>query len=76
EKFKIYPNPANEYLTVNFPSQYKNICYIIYDLTGRKIANGKISSSKNSIALNHLAKGMYMLCIEDGKHFYYRKFVK
>jgi len=76
DQLKIYPNPANEYLTVNFPSQYKNVRYGIYDLTGRKIANGKISSSKNSIGLNHLAKGMYMLCIEDGKHFYYRKFVK
>jgi len=74
--WQVYPNPANEYLTVNFPSQYKNIRYGIYDLTGRKIANGKISSSKNSIGLYHLAKGVYMLCIEDGKHFYYRKFVK
>jgi len=72
----IYPNPAKENLTVAFPLQSKDAHYTIYDVMGREIASGKLTSSKNIISLTHLNRGMYVLQIKDEKRGYYRKFVK
>lgn len=66
EKLFIYPNPANDRLTV----QYSNVNYTeaeIYDLTGRVLIQQKIASLYGSVTLNvgDLAQGAYLVLLKD-----------
>ncbi|MBP7369729.1 MAG: T9SS type A sorting domain-containing protein, partial [Paludibacteraceae bacterium] len=58
----IYPNPVKNKLTIeNGVGMIKNVQ--IFDISGRKIANGKLSDGK-SIDVSFLSAGMYILKIE------------
>jgi len=58
----IYPNPVKNKLTIeNGVGMIKNVQ--IFDISGRKIANGKLSDDK-SIDVSFLSAGMYVLKIE------------
>jgi hypothetical protein len=67
---KVYPNPFDESVNVEFynPSENKNVTIEIYDLTGRMVYNrnvGNVIPGKNNIILQSLNKnmspGVYML---------------
>jgi len=62
---KVYPNPANEAFVVE--SSDNNITYTLYTATGQLIATSKTESAtqRHSIAVTHLADGMYLLRIES-----------
>lgn len=64
----VYPNPASDYLHVNFDSdQY---IYEITEVTGKIISIGKSSGSKPVIAISDLEPGIYFFSVEvDGKKF-------
>jgi endonuclease I len=69
----IYPNPATELINVNVTTPFKNLNYIISDLTGRTIKAGKLSSENAIVQLQGLTPGVYVI------HFYslnQNKFIK
>ena len=59
----IFPNPASAKLTVN--SSPINAVFSIVDLTGRNVLEGIISSSSQSIDIESLTNGKYILSIND-----------
>jgi len=63
---KIYPNPTNNTITIELPTcdncQTK---YIIYDLSGRKVLENKITNSKNIISVSELSAGTYFIKVID-----------
>lgn len=64
ESIKIYPNPANGFVTVEVP--YGNIGEIeIFDLNGKKILNKMFSGKKVSLNLQQMDKGMYTVKLND-----------
>lgn len=71
----ILPNPTIETLTISFTPKTQNTFYEIFDLTGRKIENGKIISSQQNISLKSYYPGIYFLKISDGEKNYTKKFV-
>jgi parallel beta-helix repeat protein len=78
--FVLYPNPAKEYLTVNFASTSSYLAEItIYNSLGQKV-NTSISSIDNqSITINitDLSNGIYFLSISsNGKQTDTKKFIK
>jgi hypothetical protein len=56
--FVVYPNPAINYITISSTTQIKNIQ--LYDLLGKRVLQ---TTKTNTIQVNHLAKGMYLLKI-------------
>lgn len=59
----IYPNPANENLTVAM--DFKKIeTAEIYSLEGRKVSESNINSSNHVINVSKLNKGVYLLKIK------------
>ncbi|MDQ3192664.1 MAG: T9SS type A sorting domain-containing protein [Bacteroidota bacterium] len=73
----VYPNPANEYLTIDFLNQNQKVHYEIYDMTGRLAFKGVINSaSQNIISLQGIENGMYIIKIIDNKDTYTKKFFK
>ncbi|SEQ59832.1 T9SS type A sorting domain-containing protein [Epilithonimonas lactis] len=59
----VYPNPANENLTVVMDFK-KTETAEIYSLEGRKVSESNINSNNNMINVSKLNKGVYLLKIK------------
>ncbi|NNM22088.1 MAG: T9SS type A sorting domain-containing protein [Flavobacteriaceae bacterium] len=60
----IFPNPASEYIMV-MNSQYPNLSYRFYDVTGKLIESGNVSNSENRIGVQGMEEGIYFLHLMD-----------
>lgn len=56
---KYYPNPATDVLNIEIAKP--NADYVILDITGRKVMEGKIESEKYRVDLGVLNTGIYFL---------------
>ena len=66
---KIYPNPANDILSIQSPSAIPGLRYIIYDQFGREVLHGKLINEITSLGVKHLPAGSYYVQIgEQSKH--------
>ena len=79
-QIQIYPNPASEYLYVDFSSEKNNdVLLELIDINGKVLQSQKIVniSSKNSIKLNleKLDPANYFVKFESGKNMYIKKIV-
>jgi hypothetical protein len=72
---KIYPNPANDKLTLEGSENGTDITLI--NIVGRQVYSGKIESAVHQISLSGLAEGIYLLQLKaaDGA-VYSTKIVK
>lgn len=68
KKIKIYPNPVNSILNITFNELTPRTATII-DINGRKLKSYKLTNTNNTLEINELAKGIYILQIdtEEGK---------
>lgn len=57
---KIYPNPANDKITIENPYG-QTFTLRIYDLMGKVVKNEIIPSDKKQIDLQELCNGVYVL---------------
>lgn len=74
---KIYPNPAVDFLFVNY-STTKNRKHQIYNTLGQKIIETHLQGKKHSIDVKNLSKGIYFLVIQsqEDNQFQKLKFIK
>jgi len=61
---KIYPNPARESLTIDLNNNKKAQIYF-YNIMGELTYTRQLSQSKETVFINHLSKGIYLLKIES-----------
>jgi len=61
--FNIYPNPAKDYLNIEFESNDTEISYALIDINGKIIISNIIKDTQNTAKLNisSLDKGIYTL---------------
>lgn len=65
--FKIYPNPAEELMTIEAISENdKPLKFEIYSLLGQKVADGEIAKQLETIDVSKLSAGVYLVMISDG----------
>ncbi len=57
--FDLYPNPAEENITINFPENFSETPYKIFNTVGQNVLKGKLTQSKNTIDVSHLTGGVY-----------------
>ena len=69
--FKLYPVPADDFITVEFES-IRNFTISIIDIQGREVLKQKGSNSKTLLDISSLARGNY-ICSVNGKS---KSFVK
>lgn len=67
--FSIYPNPADNYVTVQFASQSEATSTVnIIDLTGKVVSVTRLNTingiNTNTIDVSQLAKGMYLVNVQ------------
>ncbi|MEM7086804.1 MAG: T9SS type A sorting domain-containing protein [Bacteroidota bacterium] len=63
-RLDIYPNPASEYIVV-MNTQFPNLTYRLYDVSGKQVIAGSVSNSENRINVMSLEEGMYFLHLLD-----------
>jgi uncharacterized delta-60 repeat protein len=64
----LYPNPANDYLTVSLASEVNSGEISVYNSTGQLILKTKFQDSKQELLINTSAfkKGVYLLKVQSG----------
>jgi photosystem II stability/assembly factor-like uncharacterized protein len=67
EKPNFYPNPiTDDYINIKLPNSYSNdFSYLIYNVVGGIVKQGKLKEKDNLINLSGLSKGSYMIKVFD-----------
>lgn len=76
EPFTMYPNPAGNELMVNIDAKGTTPTIKIIDITGKTVMEKNNAQAKNTLTINHLPKGNYVLQIVFKEAIYSRLFVK
>ena len=61
--FNIFPNPANQNLQIK-SSEITNTSFIISDMYGRNLLNGKTEGDNTNIDISALPSGVYIMTIQ------------
>lgn len=61
---KIYPNPAHEILNIDLKERIENNKYYITDMTGKIVMTGVFKDISNTITIDRLVPGMYIIKTE------------
>lgn len=62
---KIFPNPAQNELNINFIGDYYKLNYYISDISGKEILSGMINQKLSTINIASLSKGLYFIRLTD-----------
>ncbi len=65
EDVLIYPNPANNNISILLPFTKENPNYIISDINGRVLLNGNIYQQFANVNVSSLSNGIYILQIKS-----------
>lgn len=67
-ELEVYPNPAQEQVSVRWPEVQKDGFLEIMDLTGKKVSSYELSvgASKTEVGVEDLAPGIYILRFKSG----------
>jgi hypothetical protein len=71
----VYPNPAADYITVEFPATPQEAELIIYNQLGSEVARHFMNQSKNRISLP-FAPGSYLMELQTPQGKYFDKLIK
>ncbi|MCB9230690.1 MAG: T9SS type A sorting domain-containing protein [Bacteroidia bacterium] len=74
QDFQIFPNPAQNLVTVRLPRQSQNLT--LKDLQGREIAVWKAQSREMHLSLSQIPKGIYLLQVTTREGIFTRKLIK
>ena len=73
---RIYPNPANEQIAVEFSSVESNVFLRILDIRGKAVVEKSVASLKANINIADLKPGIYIVQIYDGHRLGTSKLIK
>ncbi|MHC1773959.1 MAG: Ig-like domain-containing protein [Lentimicrobium sp.] len=77
ESFRIYPNPASTFITLQGIQMNQPFEYAIYSMVGTKVASGKwLPGAQTAIDIHNLTHGMYILKLTTGKSVLSGKFIR
>jgi hypothetical protein len=63
----VFPNPASNVLILKISKDdVTGIQYLLYDILGKLLLQKKLESNETSVPVNQLAKGLYILKVQEG----------
>jgi outer membrane protein assembly factor BamB len=68
----FYPNPVNDLLTIKVKDNLRGSPFSICDHTGRQVLKGRLMDKTNTLDVNSLNPGMYLLNTGVGKGHNYK----
>ncbi|WP_299013898.1 choice-of-anchor V domain-containing protein [uncultured Polaribacter sp.] len=75
-EFSTFPNPASDNISLQLPTGTNSAKVEFYDAVGRLALTSNISNENNSIDVNSLAKGIYLLKVATTDKIGTQRFVK
>lgn len=72
----IYPNPVQNELNVQLPSNIKEAQLRLVDVTGRTVLTGKVTNSSSKLNVQSLSKGVYIMEISTAQGTTTKKVIK
>lgn len=63
-ELEIYPNPVNTTVTVK-NARYPHLTYQFFNIMGQQMQSGSLSNTMNSISVENLTEGIYLLRLTD-----------
>jgi hypothetical protein len=66
DKIKIYPNPAQDYLVVD-GGELTAVQVELFDISGRKLLQQKVSTNQEQVDVSGLANGVYIAVVRSGR---------
>jgi len=76
EELLLYPNPATKSITVQVPENWKDVSYTLQSGMGQQVQAQKLTGKTNSIDMESLPAGIYMIRFTAGDKIITRKIVK
>jgi parallel beta-helix repeat protein len=74
--FKLYPNPANSFVNVDYEFLPENgIIIEIMDINGKKVHSQTAQQTSNRLDINHLKSGLYIIRSTNGKRVDVKKLI-
>lgn len=64
DEIGFYPNPGNEWITIYTPASGQTYSYSIFDGSGRLFMQNDLSSEQETLHLNSLSGGIYLISIK------------
>ena len=61
--FKIYPNPAQDFVSFALPMGVEKGTVKMYDMLGKVVLNQVINANENAVSITNLASGTYMVVL-------------
>lgn len=74
--FEMFPNPAQEKLTIRSSTNFKDLGFKVIDVTGKTIYSGKLNGNKAEVNTAALNAGTYYVTFGDGALVRLQSFVK
>ncbi len=74
--YSIFPNPTSGQCYVSVRSEQPQIQCAIFDLTGRQVQNHLLEPGVNTLNINDLPSGYYLLRLNDGVQTVSKKLIK
>lgn len=74
--FKMYPNPSTDVLNISLPEGFNQATAMVVDVMGKTIINQAISLDKNTIDIQSLPTGTYILNLVSENASATKTFVK
>lgn len=75
-EIKIYPNPAQEYITIEYPYENNPLIYIV-DESGKVVyTKHNVDKGDFNVNISNYAKGLYVIKIVNDNEVFVRKIIK
>jgi beta-glucanase (GH16 family) len=77
-EFKMYPNPASDYIQLSLPGKLDNKIITINDLTGKIVFQNKLDAAiqESLIDISQLPRGIYILSLNSDQKNWTKKLIK
>jgi hypothetical protein len=72
----LYPNPASDYINVKVSTGTRVGTISIYNMGGELVKVLDINGEERDIDISDIAKGTYIISVEDEKETLVKKFIK
>ncbi|XZF16160.1 LamG-like jellyroll fold domain-containing protein [Chitinophagaceae bacterium MMS25-I14] len=65
--FRVYPSPANTFITLETSAEYLGTFAVLADIQGRELVQIPVNSGSQRIDIQQLPAGIYIIKLVDGK---------
>ena len=72
----LFPNPANNYLTIIMPVELQNSTIDILNIQGKTIKTFNANNNNKPLEVGELSTGIYLIRIQSHENYILKKFVK